>query len=139
MARRRGPTRASLYDLRDLDIMFKLADLENGDGQATAEIAESLGFAAEEHNRNVGIRLAWMRRYGMLAFDDTHKLWSLSRGGQRVVQAHELAPSLRALESLPDEAMVDAMAQITSRFQRGETMLAVMLRREFLYGTKRRR
>ena len=127
-----------MYDLRDLDIMFKLADLNTHEGYETGDIAESLGFPAEEGRRHVGIRLAWMRRYGMIAFDDQHKLWSLSKGGKRVVQAHELAPTLRALESLPDEAMIDAMAQITSRFQRGDSMLGNMLRREFRYGTKLR-
>jgi len=34
--------------------------------------------------------------------------------------------------------MIEVMALVTSRYQRGEAMLGHMLRREFLYGTKKR-
>lgn len=131
---RRRPKGATLYDFRDLDLMHRLAEAENG-GVETRELAESLGFDAEEGGRNVGIRLAWMRRYGMVAFDENHRSWTLSRGGQRVVAARERAPALRVVKEMPDEQMIDVMALVTSRFQRGETMLAHMLRREFKYGT----
>lgn len=136
MARSR-PSRATLYDFRDTDIMYRLSEADNG-GINSHDLAEALGFDAEEGGRPVGIRLAWMRRYGMVAFDDAHRTWSLTRGGKRVVQAHELAPSLKVVEKMPDEQMVEVMAHVTSRFQRGEQMLGHMLRREFLYGTKKR-
>jgi hypothetical protein len=79
-----------------------------------------------------------MRRYGMVAFDDRDRTWSLSRSGKRVADAHLRAPQLRKIEELPDETMVEAMAHVTSRFQRGDAMLGHMLRREFLFGTRRR-
>ena len=127
---------ASLYDFRDLDIMFRLAENVNG-GVPTAELAETLGFE-EGDNRAVSIRMAWMRRYGMVAFDSKERTWTLSSPGERVTRAHLRAPALRTIEALPDETMVEVIAQVTSRYQRGEPMLANMLRREFLYGTKRR-
>jgi len=130
---------ASLYDFRDLDILFRIAENTNGRGVTSHELAEDLGFPAEEGARPVGIRLAWMRRYGMVAFDEDNRLWKLSRGGERVTQSQLRAPALRTLEKLPDESMIEAMAQVTSRFQRGDTMLAHMLRREFLFGTQKRR
>jgi len=136
MARRR-PEHATLYDFRDSDIMFHLA-AANGSGVTSLEMAELLGFDAEDGGRPVGIRLGWMRRYGMVAFDDRDRSWKLSRGGGRVVEAKLRAPELTVVDQMPDEAMVEVMAHVTSRFQRGETMLAHMLRREFLYGTKRR-
>ena len=130
---------ATLYDFRDIDIMWKIAENTNGRGVTTAELADEMGFPAEEGNRPMGIRLAWMRRYGMVAYDADNRLWKLSRSGSRVAEAHLRAPALRVFKELPDEAMVEAMAQVTSRVQRGDTMIANMLRREFLYGTQRRR
>lgn len=127
---------ASLYDFRDLDIMLHLAENQNG-GVPSSELAEMLGFE-EGDNRPIAIRLAWMRRYGMVAFDDQHRSWSLTSGGDRVTKAHIRAPALKVVEAMPDEASVELMAHITSRYQRGEPMLAQMLRREFLYGTKKR-
>jgi hypothetical protein len=142
MARRRAPSssqaHATLYDFRDLDIMYKISENTNGNGITSQDVAELLGFDAEDA-RPVSIRLAWMRRYGMVAFDEDNRLWKLSRGGARVTEAHLRAPALRVIEQLPDETMIEAMAHVTSRFQRGDTMLAQMMRREFLFGTKGRR
>jgi hypothetical protein len=118
---------ASLYDFRDLDIMLHLAENQNG-GIPTPELAEALGFQ-EGDNRPAAIRLAWMRRYGMVAFDSKERSWSLTLK----------APTLKLVEAMPDEAAVELMAHVTSRYQRGEPMLAAMLRREFLFGTQRRR
>lgn len=137
MARRHRPASATLYDFRDLDVMFHLAEAENG-GVPTHDLAELMGFDAEEGGRNLGIRLGWMRRYGMVKLNERERMWQLTPGGLRVVQAHELAPALRAIEKMPNEQMVEVMAHVTSRFQRGDTMLAAMMRREFLFGTKKR-
>lgn len=132
MARKR-PTRATLYDFRDLDLMMHLAEAD--DVMTTHELADALGFDAEEGGRPVGMRLAYMRAHGMVNRDDKQKTWKLSRGGLRVVQAHELAPTLRVVEQMPDEQMIEVIAMVTSRFQRGDNMLGTMMRREFKYGT----
>lgn len=129
---------ATLYDFRDTDLMHRIAENTDGRGMAATALAELLGFDAEAGARPIGIRLAWMKRYGMVAYDDKEKLWKLSRGGERVVEAHLRAPELRVVETMPDEKMVEVMALVTSRFQRGEAMLAHMLRREFMFGTKKR-
>jgi hypothetical protein len=129
---------ATLYDFRDTDIMFKIAENTNGKGISSPELAELMGFDSEEGARPIGIRLAWMKRYGMVAYDDKEHLWKLSRSGERVTQAQLLAPELKVVEKMPDEKMVEVMALVTSRFHRGETMLGHMLRREFAYGTQKR-
>lgn len=130
---------ASLYDFRDRDIMFRLAEAINGShaGIPSTELADMLGFD-EGDTRPVAIRMTWMKRYGMVLFDDKARLWSLSPSGRRVVEAHLKAPELKIVEKLPDETMIEVMAQVTSRYMRGEPMLAHMLRREFLYGTRAR-
>lgn len=141
MARSRPsrPSRASLYDFRDLDLMFKLAEAVNGSdrGVLASELADDLGFE-EGNNRPIGIRLAWMRRYGMVAYDEKEKLWNLSPGGRRVTEVHLRAPALRVVEKMPDEAAVELMAHVASRYRVTDSMIAQMIRREFLYGMKPR-
>jgi hypothetical protein len=88
--------------------------------------------------RNVGIRLGWMRRYGMVERDEERGLWRLSPGGQRVIQARLRAAAQRELEALPDEALVQAMQSVVSRYRFVDAMTATMLRREFMYGTQPR-
>jgi hypothetical protein len=102
-ARHKPEYHATVYDFRDADIMFKIADNTNGTGISSPELAELMGFEAEDGARPIGIRLAWMKRNGMVAYDDRDKLWKLTRGGQRVVDAHLIAPELKVVEKMPDE------------------------------------
>ena len=136
MASRNG-RHATLYDFRDLDLMLKIEAEGDNDGWVeTAALAESLGFG--EDQLPISRRLSWMRRYGMLDFDPQRHIWRLTDGGVRVTDARLRAAQARTIEKLPDEAMVEVMANVTSRYHLGSPMIAQMLRREFLYGTKPR-
>jgi hypothetical protein len=128
-------SRASLYDFRDLDLMIKLADAANGDHHEVSaqELAEELGF---DEARTISTRLAWMKRYGMLTYSDERHAWSLTRGGERVVEAKLRAAQERTITAVPDESLVTVMSHVTSRYRLGDPMIAQMLRREFLFGTK---
>lgn len=132
---------ATLLDFRDTEIMVRLAEESNGSGKGvtTAQLADALGFEPDGDRRPVGIRLAWMRRYGMVAFSETDRAWRLSPGGRRVIQAQERAAEIAVVDQLPDETMVEVMAHVTSRYRHGQAMLAHLLRREFLFGTQGRR
>lgn len=126
----------SLYDFRDLDLMLKVADLGDNEGWIeTRALAEALGVPDDEKTSGVAIRLSWMRRYGMLEFDENRRMWRLSSGGQRVTEARLRAAAAKQIDSVPDEALVDVMAHVTTRYRLGDPVMATMLRREFLYGT----
>ena len=128
-ARRNG---ATLYDVRDLDLMLLIAD--EAEGIESRELAESIGLG-EEGARAAGIRLSWMRRYGIVDFDHEHKTWTLTRGGERVAEARLRAAAARTVDALPDEQLIDVMAHVTSRYRLGSPLVATMLRREFAFGT----
>lgn len=128
---------ATLYDFRDLDLMLKIRAEGNDEGWIeSAELAEALGFG--EDRLPIAQRLSWMRRFGMMEYDDQRKLWRLSEGGERVTSARLRAAQSSSIEKLPDEQMIDVMAKVTQRYHHGSPMLASMLRREFLFGTKPR-
>lgn len=136
MASRNGTRHATLYDFRDLDLLLKLEAEGDADGFLDTEnLARSLGF---EEASKIASRLSWMRRYGMLDFDPQRRLWRLTPGAHRVTQARLKAAQANVIEKLPDEAMVDVMANVTTRYRLGDPMVAAMLRREFLFGTKPR-
>jgi DNA-binding IclR family transcriptional regulator len=125
---------ATLYDFRDLDVMLKLAREGDEDGWAETEgLARAMGL--DDDRRNVGQRLSWMRRYGMIERDERTGLWRLTPGGERVTKSHLRAAASRTLEDLPEESMIEVMANVTHRYRFADSMTAALLRREFLYGT----
>jgi hypothetical protein len=127
---------ASLYDFRDMDVLLKLAREQS---MRSDEMAQALGLTGDgSPGRAAGIRLSWMRRYGMVEFDTKARMWRLSPGGERVTTAHLQAAQERTLKDVPDEALVEVMSHVTSRFMLGDPMIAHMLRREFLFGTRPR-
>ena len=122
---------ATLYDFRDLDLLLKMGrDRE----WSTEDLAEALG--QPENLQGVGSRLSWMRRYGMMQRSD-RGLWYPTHSAQRVTEARLKAVQAKTMEDLPDELMVEVMSRVTQRYMHGSVMLASMLRREFLFGTKR--
>jgi hypothetical protein len=139
MAKRRSPRRhfADVYTFRDTDLMAKVGE-SGAEGATAAEIAAELGMDDVEGHHALGRRFSWMRRYGMLTYDEKAKLWLLSEGGERVLESRARAALVTRIESVPDEEMVEVMAHVTSRYRLGDPMVANMLRREFVYGTNPR-
>lgn len=129
----------NLYEFRDLDIMLKLAEEGDEEGWVeTRSIASSLGIPEDDKINGMGGRLAWMRRYGMLDYDEQRKLWRLSRSGQRVTESKLRAAAATTIDKVPDDQLVDVMAHVTTRFRLGDPVMAHLLRREFAYGTSPR-
>lgn len=131
---------AALYDFRDMDVLLRLDREGNADGWSEAvALAESMGLPpGNGGGKAMGSRLAWMRRYGMVEYKDETKMWRLSPGGVRVTTAHLKAAQEKSIKAVPDEALVDVMSHVTSRYMLGDPMIAHLLRREFLFGTKPR-
>jgi hypothetical protein len=131
---------STLYHFRDLDLLLKLAAEANEEGWIETEyLAQAMGFNlnGDRSIRDTGIgpRLSWMRRYGMIERHQETGMWRLTNGAERVIAARLKAAQARTLEALPDEAMVEVMANVTHRYRFGDSMMANLLRREFLFGT----
>lgn len=125
---------ASLYDFRDLDLMMRL---EEESRMTSGELAEAVGLT-NGGARHMGIRLAWMKKFGFVEFDEKEHAWALSPGGERVTAAHLSKAKQRALTGVPDEALVEVMAHVAARYRMGDPLVAKMLSREFLFGTQKR-
>ena len=121
-----------VYDFRDTDIMARLLELGS---IPAADLAAELGANGDKQGNQIGSRLTWMKRYGMVGFDPKDRTWRISDGGERVLASRRKAAALKAIEALPKEELVEVMAHITSVYRLGDPLLAAMLRREFQYGT----
>lgn len=130
---------ARLTDFRDLDLMLRFGEGDELGRLSSADLAGLVGLdQVNSGTQSIGIRLAWMKRYGFVVFDDKEHLWALSSAGRRVTEAHLRASTQKTIEAVPDESLVEVMAHVTSRFRLGDPVNAHLLRREFLFGTQRR-
>lgn len=137
MASPNGRRHASLYDFRDLDLLLKIEAEGDDEGWVDSEhLARSLGFG--DDRMPIAQRLSWMRRYGMLGFDEQKRRWRLTDGALRVIDSRLRAAQAKSIDKLSDESMIEVMAAVTTRYQLGSPMIASMLRREFMFGTKLR-
>jgi hypothetical protein len=127
----------TVYDFKDTDLM-QLVDEAGESGTSAADLADGMGWNGKDGVRAIGMRFAWMRKFGMLDYDEKHHLWTVSDGGSRVIESHIRAASRKVIEALPSEAMIEHMAHITSVYRMGDPMVAALLRREFQYGTNPR-
>jgi hypothetical protein len=128
---------ASVYDFKDTDLMAKVQEA-GAEGVTALELAEVLGMKNGDGTSAIGVRFAWMKRFGMLSYDERKHLWTLTDGAERVMAAQTRAAITEVVGKFPDEAMIEVMADITSRYRVGDPMVAQMLRREFQYGTSPR-
>lgn len=119
---------ATLYDVRDLDLMLRLNE---GDLTA-AQLADAIGMTGN----GMASRLAWMRRFGFV--EREAGTWGLTAAGSRIVRSKLLAAQTRAIESVPEASLVEVMAHVTVRYREGDVVNAHLLRREFMHGTGRR-
>jgi hypothetical protein len=123
----------SVREFRDSDLMLRLK--ETGP-IPSKELAHELGF--DEFGSHLGRRLGWMGHYGMVERDAKTKMWSLTEAGARVIWARKRAALMRELDSLPAEELIEVMAAVMARYQRGDPLTATMMRREFIYGSAHR-
>lgn len=130
---------ARLYDFRDLDLMVRFAEGDDVGRLSSHDLAQLVGLESDNGGAQaIGIRLAWMKRYGFVVYDQKEHLWALSSAGQRVTNAHLRASTQKTIEAVPDESLVEVMAHVTSRFRLGDPVNAQLLRREFMFGTQKR-
>lgn len=129
---------ARLTDFRDLDLMVRFAEGDDLGRMSSRDMAEMVGLGENGGTQAIGIRLAWMKRYGFVVYDQKEHLWALSSAGRRVTEAHLRASVQKTITAVPDESLVEVMSHVTSRFRLGDPVNAHLLRREFLFGTQRR-
>jgi len=117
--------------------MQKILD-EGASGVTSAELSQALGMDDERGHHSLGIRFAWMRRYGMLDYDEKAHVWTVTSSGERVMEARSRAARVKKAPVIPEEEAVEHIARITALYRLGDPMVATMIRREFMYGTDRR-
>lgn len=126
------PMSLRLEDFSDHDLLYALEESGDDEGWATSqEVAEQIGLNLDESPaKNVGIRLSWLNRFGVMEQDDEKgpMKWRLNDIGYNLLHPTKLSPSaLKALEGLDEGQrllVTEAVSRQLKRTSRQGTHLA---------------
>jgi hypothetical protein len=134
-------TSLRLEEFSDRELLALIVDLRNPKGVVTSlEIAEQLDPDAENPVSCVGIRLGWLRRYGVVerVDDGDGPGWRLTSKGEQVAHAGLRRTLENALDTLPPEQGMEAALMLGRLYQRSGFTEATMIRRGWQYASKRK-
>lgn len=135
------PRSLRLADFSDEEVLALLVDLADNEGWVSSETyAESVQLPIQ----NVGSRLSWLRRWGVVERDarpgvPTRGFWRLTEMGEAVVQARFSKSQQNAFSSLSDPQLLRAMESLAGQYEAASFSVANLVRRRFLYSTYRRK
>lgn len=145
---RRGtrPQGLALYDFSDDEFLAIIRDnCVTPDGWvSTADLVTSIGLESPNPSSNVGVRLGWMRRFGVVERDvevgsATRGQWRLTARGEAIVEARFTPNQEGLVGELKSEQMWKLARVVSDRYVNADDALANLVRRQFVLGTYRRR
>lgn len=134
-----APRSMKLADVNDRETLALAVDVSDGDGTfTTGELAAAFALDTKHPLTNVGVRLGYLKKIGMLERDD-HSRWYLTPLGERFVNGGLTAAQRRALDTLKSEGAAWAATESLSSLLReaGDTQ-ATMMRRSWQHGWAQR-
>ena len=134
------PRSMRLADFSDRELLALIKDHGDSDGSvSTADLVVAIELNTPHPLTNVGVRLGYLRRIGMLERDSDTRRWYLTTLGDRFVRGHLTAGQRRALEALHDEGAAWAATESLSRLLGGASEAqATMMRRQWQHGWAQR-
>lgn len=134
------PRSMKLDDVSDREVLALLRDVADADGMVTTlDMATAMDLGTKHPLSNVGVRLAYLRRIGMLERDPDNKKWYLTSIGQQYVAGRLSATQQRALESLRTEGAAWAATEsLSALLKEAGDAQATMMRRQWQHGWAQR-
>lgn len=132
----------------DRELLGVIADLADNDGWVETAHLATRAFGAgiqsepkrQAHaHRCVGIRLGWMRRYGVVERDKSAPgRWRLSSAGEDFLSGRLRAAQSRAVTEADDGQMLHLATTMAERYYAAGPTAATMMRRAWQHGLSKR-
>lgn len=124
-----------LNEVSDRELLALLSDAAGLDGQAsTDDVVKLAGLTTKHPKTNVGVRLGYMRKIGMLARDEETHGWYLTPLGERFVSGRLTKAQRSALETLNEGSAWVATEQLSALLREAGAEQATMMRRQWQHG-----
>jgi len=127
----------TLFDYSDrelLHIVFDAQDEKTGYAR-TKDIADALGITGDRRNHSVGVRLAWLKRWGAVAKHESQSRWAVTQIGVELMNG-DMTDRQKALVQQTDDG--DALMltrEMTRKYRRSGVTAGHLIRREWKRGT----
>lgn len=129
----------TLREASDRELLAYLQDAADADGQAsTFAIADLADLKAKRPLVNVGVRLGYLRRVGLVERDPDTRGWYLTAIGETFVAGRLPAAARRALDHLDGGAAWAATEQLGELLRAAGPEQATMMRRQWQHSWLRR-
>jgi hypothetical protein len=130
----------TLYDYADRELAGVIRDVAGPDGWAwTPDISKQLGIDNKRRNQCVGIRLGWLKKYGVVEYHEKGGRWRLSAIGEVFLNGDLDAQQEELLDEVEPEQMLMVTRWMTRRWRKASKTEAHLVRREWMRGTTVRR
>jgi len=127
----------SLMEYSDRELLNILIDLDPfNEGSSTEQISDQIGLVDRDRFRNVGARMSWMRRFGVVERNGDG-LWRLTPAGDQVAHGGLRQSVLNTIDAIGDAGALELGAAIASRYQAVSYPASAMMRRSLQRGMKR--
>lgn len=131
----------TLEEFSDPELLAALVDHADSEGQiSSSELADALGLSGLKHPRqNVAIRLAWLKRYGIVYRDEKSHRWGLTAIGSTLVNGNLRAGERRLLESLDQDRLYAVVQEVSRSMVGAHDEAATMAARQWRYSLAERK
>ena len=137
------PDSLRLVDFLDEEFLALVVDNADYEGWASSKMIAEAILSEEITTRNVGSRLAWMKKYGVVERDTrpgrTYRHWRLTSAGEALVRARFTKRQTDALHTVSDEQLWRLTAELSDRYEVVDDTTANLVRRRFSAAAQRRR
>jgi hypothetical protein len=128
-----------LAEVSDRELLALLRDVSDDDGMAsTADVAAAADLDVKHPLSNVGVRLGYLRKIGMLDRHSDTQRWYLTTLGERFVRGQLTPAQRRALEALRDGSAWAATESLSRLLGDASLAQATMMRRQWQHGWAKR-
>lgn len=129
----------TLTDLSDTALLLVFDAALDADGTAlSSEVAQLLELDTEHPTQNVGIRLSWLARYGVVKQND-NKRWQFTTQGEKAFRANLTKGQANTLARVADEALLEVMHRLGARLPDLNPVNRALVRREWNHNHARSR
>lgn len=127
----------TLMDYSDRELLHIVLDCQDPDtGYATTkQLVEALGVTGDHAASSVGVRMAWLRRFGAVARHPKRSLWTVTLIGEQLINGDLSERQAALVDNMEADRLLMLTRAITRKYRRAGTTASHLMRREWRRGT----